>query len=61
MRYEIGVNNETQVMLVVRKADLDDAWDRVMAHGNDPHYRFGFLYALLRLGLLDDDLKPNWR
>lgn len=60
MRYEVNVDNDRQVMLVLDKDLLDSEYDYVMSVESSS-IRLGFLYALMKIGLLDDDFRPNWR
>ena len=60
MRYEVNVDNDRQVMLVLDKDLLDREYDYVMSV-ESASIRLGFLYALMKVGLLDNDFEPNWR
>ncbi len=59
MRYEVYINNSTQVMAVIDKTILDAIYDTaVRAKGE---LDMGMLYVLSKMGLLDDELRPTWR
>lgn len=60
MKYEVNIDNDKQMMLVLDKERLDHEYEYVMSVESSS-IRLGFLYALMKAGLLDDDFNPLWR
>ena len=57
MRYLVEVDNDREVLVKVSKERLDEFWHmatRLKGNG-------AYVYVLSVLGLLDDELMPNWR
>lgn len=57
MRYLVEVDNDREVLVKVSKERLDEFWrmaTRLKGNG-------AYIYVLSVLGLLDDELMPNWR
>ena len=59
MRYEVNVDNRTEIMVVMDKRTLDALYDNAAMHKEEVD--MGVLYTLSKLGLLDDELHPTWR
>ena len=59
MRYEVNIDNRTEIMVVMDKRTLDRLYDNAAMHKEEVD--MGILYTLSKLGLLDDELRPTWR
>ena len=59
MKYEVNVDNRTEIMVVMDKRTLDRLYDNAAMHKEEAD--MGILYTMSKLGLLDDELRPTWR